>query len=113
MALSAYIKRKVLFFYKFKVLLAIFIYLTVILISEYYTYFSKIYYINEISLTIPYINESDNRMCYENFVFDDNNEKLMFPDMMDDELLNNSDGKNILFHLTNCIHDGIPRIDLR
>lgn len=59
------------------------------------------------------INESDNRMCYKNFVFDKNNEKYRFPDIMNDEILKDSDGQNIFFHLTNCIHDGIPHINSR
>lgn len=55
----------------------------------------------------------DQSMCYHNYVFDKTNEKLKFMDISDDEFLKKTNGKNIFFHVTNCIHNGIPEINAR
>lgn len=60
-----------------------------------------------------FFNDSDNTMCYKNFVFNKFNEKYRFPDMADDEILQQNNGQNVFFHLSNCIHDGIPKINFR
>lgn len=55
---------------------------------------------------------SNHRMCYKSFKTKfDKKYKLM--DIMDDEVLKNSNGKHIFFHLTNCINDGVPVINSR
>lgn len=59
------------------------------------------------------VNESDPTNCYKNFVFNETNEHLKFKDILDDDVLQQSDGRNIFFHLTNCIYDGIPEINPR
>lgn len=59
------------------------------------------------------INKIDFISCHKSYVFHENNEKFQFIDMVDDEKLQNSDGQNIIFHVTNCIHDGIPIVNSR
>lgn len=60
---------------------------------------------------IPLIIDDNNQsLCYANFVWTNKNKKFRLNDILDDDVLENSNGKNIFFHLTNCIHDGIIRI---
>lgn len=59
------------------------------------------------------INESDQSMCYNNFVWNDANKHLRFKYILDDDVLEKSNGKNIFFHLTNCLHDGIVEVNAR
>lgn len=74
---------------------------------------SEEFYDEAEQFVMPLINKSDNRMCYKNFVYNKRNEKYRFIDIMDDDILNDSNGQNIFLHLTNCIYDGIPEINLR
>lgn len=62
---------------------------------------------------LPFINKSDLRLCYKNFVFNEHNQDSLFMDLSDDVNLRNTNAQNIFFHLTNCIYDGIPTINLR
>lgn len=72
------------------------------------------YHYEESTYKLNSINDlADQKLCYKNFVFNEYNERLRFMDMVDDEVLKTSDSQNIIFHLTNCIHDGIPKINLR
>lgn len=59
------------------------------------------------------INDTDQRSCYANFVFNDANIDLKLKYMENDEQLENSNGQNIFFHLTNCIYDGIVGLSPR
>lgn len=59
------------------------------------------------------INTSDQNLCYQNFVWNDANRHLRFKYILDDDVLEKSNGKNIFFHLTNCIHSGIVEINAR
>lgn len=61
----------------------------------------------------PLYDESDNRQCFASYAFDDNRKIEPFIDLVDDDLLKTADGQSIIFHATNCIHDGVPTINLR
>lgn len=55
----------------------------------------------------------DQSSCYKTTVFNDENKKHQFKDILDDEVLVKSNGNNIFFHLTNCINDGVPEMKPR
>lgn len=59
------------------------------------------------------INKSDQSLCYNNFVWTDANKHLRFKYILDDDVLEKSNGNNIFFHLTNCLHDGIVEVNAR
>lgn len=58
-------------------------------------------------------NLEDQSLCYKNFVWNENNEYLKFKNIFDDNELEKSNGKNMFFHITDCIHDGIPLLNPR
>lgn len=71
---------------------------------------SRIY---KYSTVYPVYNDSDNRQCFKSHAFNSQNKHLKFIDMADDRILKYNNGQNIIFHATNCIHDGIPQINHR
>lgn len=72
-----------------------------------------IWYLILISNILRFKNTNEKLMCYKNYIWNSENMHSRLNDILDDNLLQKSNGKNIFFHLTNCIHDGILRISPR
>lgn len=64
-------------------------------------------------VNLPLIDDTNQSLCYVNFVWNEDNKHLKFKNIFDDDELVKSDGKNIFFHVTNCIHNGLPVINPR
>lgn len=66
-----------------------------------------------LELMLSLINDTDQSLCYINYVWTRENEHLRFKYILDDDELEKSNGKNVFFHLTNCIHDGVAILSAR
>lgn len=56
---------------------------------------------------------NNNKQCYQSYVNNTNNNQLKNIQSLEESILNNSKSNNIFFHQTNCIHDGVIRLNAR
>lgn len=90
-----------------------------LILFYYYTYYNREE--NEFALSVasfkleqvPDYEDPNRKQCYESYAFSGENMNKLFLDMINDDKLKNSNGQNIFFHLSNCIHDGIPKLNMR
>lgn len=71
------------------------------------------YEFEDLGFMLPFVNDSDQTLCYKNYVWNEQNEHLRFKFILDDDLLEKSNGQNVFFHLTNCINNGIVNMTPR
>lgn len=90
-----------------------------ILLAIIFFFYIRILYEPKVTYKIiSFKNFSDIDECYKSYAFDtyaeeNYNNRLQDILLLEDEVFSKTDGNNIFFHQTDCIHDGVVRLGAR